>query len=222
MGITISGDGSLRSFNFSGSLTFRDNAAFTAALAELDKAAPGPLTFDFSGVDYVDSFGIGLLVLANDEAAKRGLTLHVLNVQPAVEKLLGHFGLVEDLRVNRPMVGGAPSAQHHALEALTVSPPRVEGRRVVVALSGQFTLGTQSAFLPVVEGLTALTRGQTCVLELGGLDFIDSSGVSMLLSFHDQATRAGIATMLDGPCGRVKEMLRLSALDTVMFVTERG
>ena len=47
-----------------------------------------PITIDLSGVPFIDSSGVGLLLRVQRYTASKGATLHFLNPQPAVRNVL--------------------------------------------------------------------------------------------------------------------------------------
>jgi anti-sigma B factor antagonist len=71
-------------------------ATFEAELA-CAEAELGPLVIDLSGLDFIDSTGIGQLLAAHNRAESDGRELAFLKGQPPVEKVLRLTGLNEIL-----------------------------------------------------------------------------------------------------------------------------
>lgn len=71
-----------------GKLTFSDNAAFKAILDDMSKGGVKDCVFDLSGLEFVDSTGLGMLVLAHDTAGENGFTVRLRNPRGHVRALL--------------------------------------------------------------------------------------------------------------------------------------
>ncbi len=79
----------------------------------------------------------------------------------------------------------------------------------IVTLSGRLTFAENAAFRRVVEAVAQ----QTCrdvVLDLSGLDFLDSAGMGMLLVVRDLVAGRGGRATLRGADGQVARMLLLA------------
>jgi anti-anti-sigma factor len=101
----------------------------------------------------------------------------------------------------------------------SVSVEDAQGRSLVTA-RGELDLATapqlEEALLP------PLREGRVAVLDLRALDFMDSTGVRVIVSAHTAAQEAGgrlevVRTDPDGPVGRV---LEISGLDAVLDVVD--
>ena len=80
----------------------------------------------------------------------------------------------------------------------------------VVQVSGELDI----ASAPLLQDhLFALIRdGHRVVLELAGVEFMDSSGLEVLLSCHGRAQQAGTGLVLRRPSRRVSRLLELTGL----------
>ncbi len=79
----------------------------------------------------------------------------------------------------------------------------------VVSLSGRLTFAENGAFRRVVEGLEH-ARGDEVVLDLAGVEFIDSAGMGLLLVTRDVMAARGGRVRLRNAAGQVARMLRLA------------
>jgi len=61
-------------------LDFEVHKFFRDTLREIMQCSPKELTFDFSDVDYIDSAGLGMLMLARKEASTNNCKLMLTNV----------------------------------------------------------------------------------------------------------------------------------------------
>ncbi len=71
----------------SGQFTFSDNMKFKQILEMVDSADTRALTLDFAGVDFIDSAGLGMLLLLRDECQLRNVTLAIAGAQGQVKKI---------------------------------------------------------------------------------------------------------------------------------------
>jgi anti-sigma B factor antagonist len=92
--------------------------------------------------------------------------------------------------------------------------------KLVVAVRGELDLATapqlEAALLP------SLREGGSAVLDLRGLDFMDSTGVRVIVAAHHAGQESGghlalVRTEPEGPVGRV---LEISGLDAVLDVVD--
>ncbi|WP_131741989.1 STAS domain-containing protein [Actinomadura roseirufa] len=90
---------------------------------------------------------------------------------------------------------------------------RAEGARTVIALEGDLSLpDVQRAEHEIRAGRRA--HGEHLVFDLSPLDFLDSSGLSLLLRFYLAAEGRGGSAALAGPVTeRVARVLQVTNLD---------
>jgi anti-anti-sigma factor len=106
---------------------------------------------------------------------------------------------------------------------MTAGPPpdfslQIDDRddRLVVAARGELDLATAPEFEDAIAG--AISAGRHVVLDLRALEFMDSSGVRVLVTAHTGALEAGGRLSVapgaaDGPIARI---LGVSGLDSVL------
>jgi anti-sigma B factor antagonist len=92
--------------------------------------------------------------------------------------------------------------------------------QALIAVGGELDLGTAPALEDAL--LARLRAGRHVMLDLGGLEFMDSTGVRVIVSAHRLAQEHGGRFALlrmppDGPVGRV---LRISGLDDVLDIVD--
>jgi len=75
-----------------------------------------------------------------------------------------------------------------------------------------------AAHAPVELGLRRLDEitGQTLIVDLSGVTFIDSSGLGGLVQLSNLAAARGVTVYLRNPNPRAVSLLRLSGLDSVL------
>jgi len=70
-----------------GELTFNDHAAFREMLTRAMRSTGAKIVLDLSRLDFVDSAGLGMLLIARDEAGKGSRSLSLVRPQKQVERV---------------------------------------------------------------------------------------------------------------------------------------
>lgn len=73
---------------FSGDITFSENVAFRQLLKDLSDRSVKNCVFDLSGVDMVDSAGLGMFLIAKEQADTSNWKLSVSGAQGHVASML--------------------------------------------------------------------------------------------------------------------------------------
>jgi anti-sigma B factor antagonist len=95
-----------------------------------------------------------------------------------------------------------------------------DGGRTVVAVRGELDLATapelEAALLP------DLRDGGSALLDLRGLEFLDSTGVRVIVSAHHAAQEHGgtLSLVRTVPDGAVARVLEISGLDAVLDIVD--
>jgi anti-sigma B factor antagonist len=92
------------------------------------------------------------------------------------------------------------------------------GGALVVAVTGDVDIATAPALRD--ELAAALAASRCVVLDLGGVGFMDSTGLGILASTHHRATAGGGTLVLARPQRIVRNALRLVQLDTLIDVRD--
>jgi len=97
---------------------------------------------------------------------------------------------------------------------------RQVGDVTIIDVSGRITLGDGSS--AVREEMLALKSGGAgkVLLNLADVSYIDSSGIGELVSGLTAVAKAGGAMKLLNPTKRVKDLLRMTNLNTIFDVYE--
>lgn len=85
----ISTEGNSTDIALGGQLTFSDNHKFKQILSSLEVPGLKNMKLNFSMVDFIDSAGLGMLLLLRDECEKRGIDLALESARGQVEKIFG-------------------------------------------------------------------------------------------------------------------------------------
>ncbi len=84
-----------------------------------------------------------------------------------------------------------------------------------VELRGQLTFEANDDFRLIIDGMEK-DRIAECVLNLGGLDFIDSAGLGLLVLANNAANRSSVRLKMKHPRGQVREMIEISEFHTII------
>ncbi|NBO17628.1 MAG: anti-sigma factor antagonist [Proteobacteria bacterium] len=87
MEYVINQQDSTRRIVMSGQFTFSDNQKFKQVLALLDDSQMKALVVDFTEVDFIDSAGLGMLLLLRDECQARNIAISIAAAKGQVEKI---------------------------------------------------------------------------------------------------------------------------------------
>lgn len=83
-----------------------------------------------------------------------------------------------------------------------------------VEVTGRFTFGDHSSFRKLIEEVRG-HESSTLVLNIAGVDFIDSAGLGMLLLARDEGEKTNTTVTLRGAQGQVRRMLAVARFDTL-------
>ncbi|MBR9826982.1 MAG: STAS domain-containing protein, partial [Alphaproteobacteria bacterium] len=81
MKYTINHDADECVVSVSGMITFDDHSAMKGMIGELDESEADKVVLDLAQMKAVDSAGIGLLLLLNDNLSNQGRSLALINIQ---------------------------------------------------------------------------------------------------------------------------------------------
>lgn len=90
----------------------------------------------------------------------------------------------------------------------------------LVRLKGRCTFSSLSKFEEILDVVRAQPPGRI-ELEMGELEYIDSSGVGMLLMILEACEKKSSRLLLRNPGAQVRQVLRLSRLDQLFAIEEQ-
>ncbi|HST65575.1 MAG TPA: STAS domain-containing protein [Mycobacteriales bacterium] len=94
---------------------------------------------------------------------------------------------------------------------------RVQGDGITtVEVDGEVDIDTAPRLRSALEA--AIRSGLPIVIDLGGVTFMDSAGFGVLVSTHLQARRVGTSMLLRAVSGRIRDLLGVLGLDTVLAI----
>jgi anti-anti-sigma factor len=105
--------------------------------------------------------------------------------------------------------------------ALTVEVRTTDGGADLVELTGELDSSSSELLSAALARLTG--GGRRAVVDLTGLDFVDSSGVKMLIAAARAVEDEGGGFVLAGPTGSVRRVFEILHLDQVVpIVADRA
>ena len=84
----IDSDGDKTTVIFKGDITFSENVSFRQILKELAESTVATCVFDLTDVGMVDSAGLGMFLIAKEQADTAGWKLNVTGAQGHVASML--------------------------------------------------------------------------------------------------------------------------------------
>lgn len=85
-----------------------------------------------------------------------------------------------------------------------------EAGKATIRLSGRFDFNTHREFRGAYEPLVSDASVRSVVVDFGGVDYLDSSALGMLLMLRDKLSGAGKEVSLSGVQGNVKQVLDIA------------
>jgi anti-anti-sigma factor len=98
---------------------------------------------------------------------------------------------------------------------LTRTEPGADGRTIITA-EGDIDLTTAGILREALEH--ALQTPATVVVDVGGVGFIDSSGLNAFVWGHRHAQSSGCSLLLRHPSAMLRRLLEVTALDSILRI----
>ena len=88
MEFNIQNNSTERLVNLKGRLTFTDHEQFREITASLGEAGASKCVLDLSGLEFIDSAGLGLLLLVSEAAKEHDIAVSIRGAHDQVHKML--------------------------------------------------------------------------------------------------------------------------------------
>lgn len=88
MEYNISSEGNQREVNLKGRLTFSDHETFREITGSLQEPGPNKCIINLSKLDFIDSAGLGLLLLVSEMAKEENISISLTGAHDQVDKML--------------------------------------------------------------------------------------------------------------------------------------
>jgi anti-sigma B factor antagonist len=190
------------------------------------------IIFDFSELKYLDSTGVGILVMCSGKVKQAGGELRVVGAQGIVEQTLkmtrvdqivslhATVEAAENLATGHPLGQPARRSESKGGDFVRLNTEiRRIGIAVLVTCSGRIVAGLQSESLrDQIKSL--LPESRDIVLHLGEVTFIDSSGLGILVRLLASARAAGGDIKLCNVPREIHHTLKITNLTTLFDTHE--
>lgn len=88
MDYKIKNTGTTTEILLSGRMTFADHENFRRVIQAFEGPAGHQMVFDLSGLEFVDSSGLGMFIIARDTAQKKNLEFSIRGARDDVKRLI--------------------------------------------------------------------------------------------------------------------------------------
>jgi N-acetylglucosaminyldiphosphoundecaprenol N-acetyl-beta-D-mannosaminyltransferase len=191
------------------------------AILESAIAADRACLLELGSVEFIDSTGIGLLIRLQKKARANGRQFILVNPSICVSRALRLMKLEE-------FFISAPNLDSAAKSLQSDNFPEVRLKAVptasfpVLAWSGEVTsANVDQVWTSTVNHLSARSMLQrSLVIDLADLDFIDSSGVGLMIRVRKLGASLGLKVIFTHPASTVLNVIRLSRLEEYLLKTE--
>jgi anti-anti-sigma factor len=113
--------------------------------------------------------------------------------------------------------GGSIVQRRNPCEAAMEFSQEKTAKGVVIGLNGAFTFKDHHSFRALLDILKS-SEGSAHVLDLHGLEFIDSAALGMLLIADDESRKAGWTLTLRRLPATVARLMDLAAMDSILTI----
>ena len=89
-----------------------------------------------------------------------------------------------------------------------------------VQVIGRLTLGREAQRLETLTGDLAQQGVSKVILDLSGVEYIDSSGIGIVVLSSGRLKQAGSKMVVVAPEGRVLQLLKMARLDALLTISD--
>jgi stage II sporulation protein AA (anti-sigma F factor antagonist) len=98
----------------------------------------------------------------------------------------------------------------------------IQDHQVRVVLKGDLDLKTADPLREALDRLCERYRDRNIVLDLGEVDFVDSSGLGVILGRYRRLESQGRTIALSGVKPSVRTVLELAGIDSIITIVDAG
>ncbi len=91
------------------------------------------------------------------------------------------------------------------------------GSATEVHMSGRFTYADHQSFRDLIDTFRDL-KGRKVVLDMSGVEFVDSAAMGMLLLARETALGHGVETVIRNPAGKVRSLMQVARFDSLFAI----
>jgi anti-anti-sigma factor len=96
---------------------------------------------------------------------------------------------------------------------------RTEGQRVVLRLSGRFEFSAHREFREAIDRIMQMKGIDELAIDLMDVDYVDSSGLGMLLMVRERTNSAKLGLILANPRGMVRQALDIAHFEKLFTIS---
>lgn len=182
-------------------------------------SANAQLVLDFNDTTFIDSSALGLLVRLWRQASQKQQTISFLNVGPVLERFfkLNRMWDLFETHIFSDFEEITASMKDAGTRLPFSYALQIESGFKILKLFGRLDAAQMSAL--DLDGLL-IDMGQSHgILDLEGLDFVDSSGLALFIKLQKHLAQAKKQLILCSPKDTVKQMLRITRLTKLFALT---
>lgn len=172
---------------------------------------------ELANVEFIDSTGMGLLIRLQKKARIAGGQLILLAPSRAVQSALRLMRLQDFFQVARDMAAAQKMVAHPAGGAVRQQPgyyswrPSLSWRGEVTAANADEVWQFTQDHLEQIHG------GKQVLIDLTDLQFIDSTGLGVMIRAKKKALQKGLKVTFTGPQPNVRNVLKLANLEKFLL-----
>ncbi|MCY0881570.1 MAG: anti-sigma factor antagonist [Firmicutes bacterium] len=96
----------------------------------------------------------------------------------------------------------------------------VQANRIMVAIHGDLDMKTADPLRDALDALLERYPGKGLQLDLASVEFIDSSGLGVILGRYRKLKEQGLCVLLTGVRPTVRHVLEVAGIPSIMAVSE--
>ena len=194
-----------------------DAAAAQASLSEWLRAADNShVLFDLTDTVFADSTGVGTLIRLRRRARERGWQFFLIAPRPTVEaalklmKLDEFFTIQASLASARMVMAGAAGAPQVTSD--------VQEAELQIRWTGEVTAQNAIELGAETESeLAQATPGMTVVIDLSRVNFVDSTGIGLMVRFKKNLKRRDLNLKFVNVVASVRNVMRQTQLEEFLL-----
>lgn len=173
---------------------------------------------DLQRVRFIDSTGMGLLVRLQRHARIAGRKIILLAPSAEVQSALRLMKLDSFFTIAGSLVAAQQLVDGHRHDGPVLLQPNYFSWKPSIFWQGEITSRNVDEVWKTTssEFTQRLTRDGRCLIDLSGLQFIDTAGAGMMLRAKKTAHEQGVELVFTGARPAVRNVLQMSKLDSLI------
>ncbi len=176
------------------------------------------VVLDFRRVSFIDSSGLALLMTLWRQARAEARSIYGVGIQKTARRL---FEMTRTWDVFQDRMYETPAEVLHAVETTGDLPPfyyflEETGGACLMHMFGSFDAG-RARDLAAEEVLESV-GDRHCIVDLGGLEFLDSSGLGFFLKLQRELQKRNRFSVFCNPTHKVEQLFRITRVDRLFRI----